>query len=311
MDPIDSNVDLELIAALIDGRLSGEDRARAVKLLAESDDALEIFANTLRQKQETPDVKVVPITTAPRWRQWKVMVPVAAAAVLAILPTLISRGPQAVLASEYAMALAQDPHFASGLRSDWDQRPWTVTRGAETSLGATDARPVGSPAESKLAFRLGVRSLDLQVALRRGDTALARRLTNEVLGNLNAVELAESVAAKYTEVRSRLATDGVARSIEQASEAEGELRELLRSPSFAYGQWVGAAELAAQTHDAAFFQSSRGTRFVRSTIPGGGLAAEDTEALRSIDGLTTRGLTDQALDEIDGVLQKIIRRRAG
>ena len=311
MDPIESNVDLELIAALIDGRLSGEERARAVKLLADSDDALEIFASSLRREQETPDVKVVPITTARRWRQWKLMVPIAAAAVLAILPTLVSRGPQAVLASEYAVALTQDPHFASGLRSDWDQRPWTVTRGAETSRGTTGTRPVGSPAESKLAFRLGVRSLDLQVALRRGDTALARRLTNEVLGNLNAVEYAESAAARYTQLKSRLATEPLTRSIERASEAEGELRELLRSPSFAYGQWVGAAELAAQTHDGAFFQSSRGTRFVRSTIPEGGLAAEDADALRSIDSLTTQGLSDQALDEIDGVLQKIIRRRAG
>jgi hypothetical protein len=112
-------------------------------------------------------------------------------------------------------------------------------------------------------------------------------------------------------LKSRLATDPVARSIEHASEAEGELRDLLRSPSFAYGQWVGAAELAAQTHDAAFFRSKYGTRFVRSTIPGGGLAAEDTEALRSIDGRTTQGLTDQELDEMHKVLQTIIKRHAG
>jgi hypothetical protein len=131
------------------------------------------------------------------------------------------------------------------------------------------------------------------------------------LETLNAVAYADPIAARYAELKSRLATDGVARSIERASDAERELRKLLDAPSFAFGQWAGAAELAAQAHDAAFFQSKHGARFVRSTIPGGGLAPEDTEALRSIDGRTTQGFTDQALDELDKDLQKIIRRRGG
>src|SRR5678815_6160071 len=97
MDSIDSNDDLELIAALIDGRLSGEERARAMKLLADSDEALELFASTLRHESATPDVSVVPITRARRWRQWKTMVPLAAAAGLAIVvvPKVVGRGPQA------------------------------------------------------------------------------------------------------------------------------------------------------------------------------------------------------------------------
>jgi len=311
MDPIDSNLDLELIAAFIDGRLSGEERSRAVKLLADSDEALELFATTLRQQQDASDVKVVPIATARRWRQWKVMVPVAAAAVLAILPTLVGRGSQAVLASEYAMDLRQDPNFASGLRAGWDQRPWTVTRGGGSSRELPGARQVGSPLESKLAFRLGVRSLDLQIALLQRDTALADRLTTEVLETLNAVAYADPVAARYTELKSRLATDAATQSMERASAAEQELRKLLDAPSFAFGQWVGAADLAAQTHDAAFFRSNLGTSLVRSRIPGGGLAPEDTEALRSIDTRATQGLTDQSLDEMHNVLLTIIRRRAG
>jgi hypothetical protein len=309
MDPIDSNLDLELIAAFIDGRLSGEERARAVKMLADSDEALEVFASTLRQQQDASDVKVVPIATARRWRQWKVMVPIAAAAVLAILPTLVSRGSQAALATEYAMDLTQDPHFASGLHADWDQRGWAVTRGSGSTSELPGARQVGSALESKLAFRLGVRLVDLQVALRLGDTALASRLTSEVLETLNAVAYADPVAARYAELKSRLATDAVTRSIERASDAERELRGLLDAPSFAFGEWVRAADLAAQTHDAAFFRSKYGTRFVQAKIPGGGLAAEDTEALRSIDGRTTQGLTDQELDEMHKVLQTVIRRR--
>ena len=317
MNSIDSNVDLELIAAFIDGRLSGEERTRAVKLLADSDEALELFASTLRQQQQdAADVKVVPIATARswrqtarRWRQWKVMVPVAAAAVLAILPTLVGRGPQAVLASEYAMELTQDPHFAGGLRAGWEQRGWAVTRGGGSSREAPGTQRAGSAAESRLAFRLGVRSVDLQIALRRGDTALADRLTGEIFETVKSVAFLDPVAASYAELRSRLATEGPARSIDRASGVEHELRDLLPSPSFAFGQWVGAAVLAAQTGDASFFESRAGMRFLRSTSPADSLTAEDTEALRSIDARVKQGLTDRALDEVHGVLQTVVQRR--
>src|SRR6476619_8482004 len=83
MEPNDTNADLELLAALIDGRLSGTERDRAMKLLADSDEALEIFASTVRHQR--PAATVVPISTARRWRQWKVLTPVAAAAALAIV----------------------------------------------------------------------------------------------------------------------------------------------------------------------------------------------------------------------------------
>jgi len=310
MDSTDSKVDLELMAAFIDGRLSGEERARAVKLVADSDEALELFAHAVRGLN-TPAVQVVPITTARRWRQWKVLVPVAAAAVLAIVmvPRLVGPSGRAILANEYAMQLAQDPRFAGGLREGWDQRGWTVMRGGGLSREAPGAQRTGSQTETRLAFRLGVRSVDLQVALRRGDTALANRLTTEILETLNAVAFSEPVAASYSEFRSRLATDTLARSIDRASGAERELRDLLGSSSFAFGQWVGAAELAAQTHDASFFESNYGTRFIQSTLAAGDLAAEDAEALRSIDARVKKGLNDRTLDEMHAVLQTVIRRR--
>ena len=73
------------------------------------------------------------------------------------------------------MELTQDPRFTGGLRPGWDQR-WAVTRGGESPLDAPGTRPAGSAQESRLAFRLGVRSVDLQIALPRGDTALAGTL---------------------------------------------------------------------------------------------------------------------------------------
>lgn len=311
MDSVDSNVDLELMAAFIEGRLSGEERARAVKLLAESDDALELFANALRQQQETADVKVVPISTARRWRTWRTLVPLAAAAVLAIVmvPRLAGRRTPAVFANQYAMELSQDPHFA-GLRDGWEHRTWSVTRGVPS--GAPGTRPTGSAAESKLAFRLGARSVDLQVALRRGDTALADGLTGEVVQTLSGVAFSESVQAHYSELKSRVATDTPARLIDRASDVEHELRDLLGSPpSFSFGQWVAAAELAARAHDASFFESTYGIRFIQSASPAGSLGSDDVEALRSIETRMKEGTNEDTLDEVDEVLQTIIRRRGG
>ena len=308
MDPIDTNVDLELIAAFIDGRLSGEERARAVKMLADSDEALELFASTMRERQ-TSDVKVVPIATARRWRQWKVVLPVAAAAAIAVVmvPRMSGPGKSDALANQYAMELTQDPRFAGGLRKGWDVPGWNVNRGAARETPGTSR--AGSAAESKLAFRLGARTLHLQVALLRGDTALAAGFTSEILETLGGVLYSDPVAARYTELKSRLSSDSAARSLEHATSAERDLSNLLGSPSFAFGQWVAAADLAAQMHDRTFFESSHGTRFIRSTMPAGSLLTEDTTALRSIDTRMSQATDDRALDDVHTELQKVIKRR--
>jgi hypothetical protein len=307
MDPIDTNLDLELLAALADGRLSGEERARAVRMVADSDEALELFANTVRE-QQVPDVKVTSITSARGWRQWKVVLPVAVAAALAVVmvPRLAGPSKQAGLANEYAMELAENPRFAGGLRDGWEQRGWAVTR------GGTRSRTPGVPkVESGLAFRLGVRTVDLQVALRRGDTALAGRMAGDVLETLRAVEFTDVVAASYTELKSKLAVDPVARSLDHASAADRELADLLASPSSGFGSWVAAADVAAQMHDAACLESRHGTRFIQSALPAGSLTTEDVEALRSIDARVSQsgGANDRALDDVHAILQTVIRRR--
>jgi hypothetical protein len=239
-----------------------------------------------------------------------VIVPLAAAAALAVVmvPRFAGKGTQPVLANDYALDLARDPRFASGLPQGWEQRSWSVTRGETPSAGTE--RP-NSPLESRLAFRLGVRSVDLQITLRRGDTAMAGRVTNELIETLKGVGFSEAVAASYTELRSNLATEPVSRSIDRASSAERELSKLLGSSSFAFGQWVGAADVAAQMHDASFFESDHGTGFIRSAVPEGGLATDDVEALKSIETRLASGRDDRALDEVHAILQTIIRRRGG
>ena len=60
------DIDLELIAAFMDGRLKGAERERAIKLLRDSEAAFEVYADALRARADLGDSKVVPIGTAAR-----------------------------------------------------------------------------------------------------------------------------------------------------------------------------------------------------------------------------------------------------
>lgn len=306
MDSTESHANLELIAALIDGRLSDEDRARALRLLSESDEALDLFASSVRLANES-GAKVLPIGSARRWPRWQLLVPVAAAAAIAVLivPRVARRGSGGTLGEQYAMELARDPKFANGLTMGWADRGWSVARGAPPVRGPSAQR--GSSIDPKLAFRLGVRSVDVQVANRAGDTAVARRVTNEVLETLKVVAFSEAVGESYKTLESTLAREPRDASIQRASEAERQLRDFLGSPMFGFGQWAGAAELAARTRDASFFTSRRAAAFTGTT----GLAAEDVEALQQIDERVRQGLNEQSFDEVHQLLQLMIRRRGG
>src|SRR5215216_5932911 len=106
-------VDLELIGALMDGRLAGAERERAIKLLGESEAAFEVYTDALRVRADLDEAKVVPIEPAqekhrPRQRWWLVGIPAAAAAalLLAVLPSVQARRDDAVFAaSTTAIAL--------------------------------------------------------------------------------------------------------------------------------------------------------------------------------------------------------------
>jgi len=299
MDSTDSNLDLELLAALIDGRLSGAERERALKLLATSDEALELFAHSLHEQRAT-EVPVVPIRSAPRWRRWQVVVPIIAAAGLAfvLLPTIRGSNGRAP-STQYAVQLESDPRFAGALREGWDQHGWSVTRGANDNQSAVEPR---------FAFRLGVRSVDVQVAVRQGNSAVASSVVDDIARTLDGIKFADLVAAKYAELKTHLASEPADRLATRAANAELEMSDFLKLPSFAFGQWVAAADLAAQTRALSFFQSKRGTAFIRESMPAGSLDADDTNDLKAIDARLAQGSDDAAFDEVHAILQRVIQR---
>src|SRR5262249_46740291 len=158
-----------------------------------------------RTQVDAPVVGVTPIAKARR-RRWTMIAPIAAAAALAIVavPTLMRRGAPSDPAKAYVVALAGDPRFSGALIPGWGER-WAVRRGGESSVAGAVAGQVAGSREATSAFRLGVRSVDLQIALSSGDTVLAARLASEIGQTLRGIVFSELVGASYDSLRTHLA----------------------------------------------------------------------------------------------------------
>ena len=299
--------DLEELAAFIDGKLTGEERARVVKLLAESDAAYEVFTETVRYRfGEADDPKVVPLRA---WRRlprptWKVLVPAAAAAVLLLVVgrPLLVRGPTPLdfSAEPLVAGLTERTDITSSLPEGWDQPGWSVTRGGISRL-----------VEPERAFRLGVRTVDLQVAILSGNAQLADSFISDMVQWLGEVELSQPVVARYASFRPRLASgEAPASVIPDLTAVESALDEFLASDHFDLGKWYEAARLSVVFRDPTFFQFEPTTRFL-AALDDYDLSQPDVEALGRIRDLTRNGLDEVEYSELQALLQEGIRRNGG
>jgi hypothetical protein len=302
-------VDLELISAFIDGRLSGDERQRAVRMLAESEAAFEVYSDAVRARTDLSDGEVVPIAVMRGRRTglpWRTIGSVAAAAVvlIAVFPLVQARRERAVIdatSAELVRPLMAPSAARTVLTTTPDERGWSVTRGGSGRL-----------VDSTIAFRLGVRAVDLHLALTQRDTLRADRLAREILESLNAVELSDAVKADFVALRSGLARgDAVDQLVARASRAEEGLDELLQSFWFDFGRWVGSGELAARARSEEFFADRRTTRFLESAAKGGDLSAGDAELLLQIARVSTQGVTGAEFETIRRHFDTLIRRHGG
>lgn len=301
--------DLELIAAFTDGRLSGEERERAIRMLARSEGAFEVYAHALRVRGDLGYDRVLPIDRARRWRggptMWTIgSIAAAAVVMVAVLPVMRTRQSEAVIgASALAIAdpLVRKPARLQTLVGSWDEPGWSVTRGGGGRL-----------VDSTIAFRLGVRALDLQVALAAGDTAGADRLVSEMVETLKGVELSEPVQAEYAALRASLARgEAPSRFVASASRADQSADEFLQSFWFRFGRWVGAGELAARTQSPEFFAANETQRFLSVAERRRELAPDDVAALREVADLVGGGVAAGEFDRIRQVFRTLIRRHGG
>jgi hypothetical protein len=312
------DIDLESIAAFIDGRLAGAERDRVVKLLGESEAAFEIYADAVCARADLGEGTVISMAAhrERRARRWWPAVPVAAAAaalLLVALPTMRSRpvGSELDMGAEVIVRpltgasvgrpLVGQTDLQTALGPRWDERTWSVTRGASAAL-----------VDSTSALRLGVRATDLQVALATGDRDRAGRLAREIVEVLGTVRLSDASIAEFEAIQAGLANgDPLDQVVRTTAQADRNLNDFLSSRWFGLGKWFGAAELAARAHSGSFFSSRATAGFLESVIERERLAPEDLELLREVSVLTRRGV---AGDEFESVRQKfaeLIRRHGG
>jgi hypothetical protein len=301
-------IDLDLIAAFIDGRLGPADRERAMKLLATSEAAFDVFVDATHARAEIGD-SVIPIERARRWRgrraAWWVLAPAAAAAVLLVMvvPKNAGRPERNAAASATALVgVLGDADLRVATSGGWQERGWSITRGASSSL-----------ADSANAYRLGVRLFDLRVAIITDDRQSVDRLVGEMLDRISAVEFSQFVASRYANLR----RPGMQREqlLAEATRADSALGALLAAkPDDAFwlnfGEWSGAAELAAGARSHAFFQSDLSTRLVRDALARPGGTRGDTIDLRRAADLARANPTDHDFELARDGLRSLIKKHA-
>ncbi len=290
--------DLEQLAAFIDGRLSGEQKARVEERLLRDEDYYEVFLETVRFQEEQEAAGEGVVGRVVWWRSWRVAVPlVAAAALVVVVVGLMMPGEQPLPGDRVALL---DPS-AIVAREGWDYPGWRRFR--------SDSIPEGLRPE-ELAFRLGIRAVDLRVALAAGDLEAARGHVAQL------EELAEksslfSVAVAYRNLGKQLGTldpEGFAAEVVRIERRMFGIfeEETLEANRLVLGAWSEAGRLAAFSHDASAL--ARVVRDDPGIDPVDEIATE-METLETILERPEPGVED--FDDAVAAFQEIVTALAG
>ena len=259
-----SPIDPERLGALLDGRLTGRERAELLARLAASDEGLEVFADALavadalegedRRAAEAAgaaeDPHVIPFRRPVRRAAWRpgprlaLAASVAAVAVGAAAWGLAGGGSGGDDPGRFAALLARP-----GLPAGWEAAPWTAARAAGETL---DPRA--------RAVRVGARITDLEAAAAARDSLAVRRAAAEVGVLLGALPAAGPASSVYGEI-GRRAGEPAAALAPARERGRRTAARLAGEEGVALGAWAEAARLAAGRRDDAFFHA-RATRGV-------------------------------------------------
>lgn len=242
--------DLEAIAALLDGRLSGSERERFLERLDQEAALYEVFVEAVRHREESTAKKAAVVRHPAGRRARTGLWWIAAVLVMALAAPILlwPRGP--LSGPRLARSLTADGQLDGRLEEDWFEQDWSVMRGISPGTDAADT-----------AFRIGVRSVDLDVALRQAlrpeeakrDRLLgdAERLTYRLEALLREVEFSAPLVLYFSGVREQLGTGSVKEALELTAAADPHLSDLFagRAWAFRFGQWAEAGKLAAKEGD--------------------------------------------------------------
>jgi hypothetical protein len=248
-------IDPERIAALIDGRLSANERTALLAELDASPEAFEIYNDAVTALREgdiqTPGTAagMSPPRRAPRpLRTYAPFIALAAALVIAIAIPLMRRAGAPGLEEPHVLAAALQP--TGDATTIWQRTPWTESRGSNDVL-STRARGV----------RIGARIVDLELLARSRDTSAAR-IALQVASLLDAIPAGSVAASAYRS----LAAQGVPTASSDAlGRAASFAEQVAGVTAVRVGAWIEAARVAAAHRNTSFFESTK-TRDIERAI---------------------------------------------
>jgi hypothetical protein len=243
-------VDPETLAALLDGTLSSEERARVLARIAKSEREYEALVETaalVGELNANPTVAapvspvalvrdpIAPPATRKRsWRRPTLVGPIVVAASLAlvmVLRTKTASGPDAPL-----FAVIESAAGTERIPVDWPR-----TRGTSDNI----------PPEA-LSFRLGALFTDLDLAIAASDSASSRAISSELAALAATIPSAASTVLRIRAVADR---GPAGTSADERRKLADNLRTLnANAPWFDLGAWTQAARHAAHAGRAEFFR---------------------------------------------------------
>ncbi len=298
-------LDLEDLAAFADGRLTGFERERAVKHLADCERCYEVFAEVVQFQEDEDgqdeedeenrpgagaerDQRLAEVVVHPRSRSW--LWPSAGAAVAAAALVVLVAAP--------LLRDGRRPPPAAG----WDEHGWLTLRGGPILPLSPEAR----------AFRLGVRSIDLMVALEAGRADPAKAHSAWLVGVAGDLEHSNDARVLLQDLRARLRVgEAPASLVRQAEKAVGLLEDVASPPQYyELGKWVEEGRAAALVGDHRFF-TSRLKGFEPSPESPGGLPRELIVELNKVRSLIAAKPTGEELKSLERALARIVDLAGG
>ncbi|HEX6536628.1 MAG TPA: hypothetical protein VF041_18725 [Gemmatimonadaceae bacterium] len=299
--------DAERIAALLDGRLSAEQRSELLARLASSESERDVLAEAaailrdIEPGESAGGGKALPLVMPrPRWRFSRARPWLAIAAAVAFIGVI------ALVRSHGHTPAPRDPgRFVAmlqardgGAPAGWDDHPWSVSRAAGAVV-APDAR----------AVRIGARVAELELAVRARDSAAAR-LAAELAALLEPIPASAPAVGIYRQVAGRagappneLAALLARGRVAAASLAGADLVEL--------GAWLETARVAAARHDAAFFREPASRAMLDRAAGLATLPATARQSLRSIESSITASDAHPDWSAVEDALTGVLRTLAG
>lgn len=299
---------LEDIAAFLDGKLSGEERARIIAHLNECASCYSVFADAARfqldEKQEASEPEkteqlsgtVVPFPKR-KLLTWAASIAALLLVGLAAIPIYRQYNEMPVLVASELI----DPGVpvASESIGEWQDR----FRGIDDEGALTD-----SPAE----FLLGAHLVDLRLRLARNEKGEADQILLQIGNQMDQLLVKPAEEARfYAEARGRIAEGVPPQSLlAEADRVEASLTEFLAPATYlAFGKWTEAGRLSAQARNADFFQDRENRRFLRWLLRNAeeeGLDENVLSNLRQVQRILEEELQERAFLKTTAHLRAIL-----